>query len=342
MQLAFSNEYTSASDPGNERKLFPCDLVSLSRTLRVFRIEMVLLDSAAPRAFIKTRTQGDSLICSAECAFPLRGRFSMPAEWFLFGYIHHAGENSWCHAIPLASDTLFTVMAGHTADFTFTAGTRVTVALLPAARLRESLARLDPLQVDVDGLSSLLRLSEVKKGDQLRQAHKDIWRQMTNLSLAGLDPARPMVDTDLESLLDIHLENCLGAARNDISNCSRSRRRHYQIVLRTEEFMRANLSNDIYIANMCDAAETSERALRYAFDDLMGISPIRYLSMLRLCMARRNLSSSDMSRHSVKSVAMNCGLRDLSRFAESYRRIFGELPHDTLLRPAPGNAFPMN
>jgi len=303
---------------------------------------MVLLDCAAPRAFIKTRTQSDSLICGAECAFPFRGRFSMPAEWALFGYIHRAGENSWCRAIPLESDTLFTVMAGHTADFTFTAGTRVTLALLPAAKLRESLARRDPLQIHIDGLSTLHRLSVVKIGAQLRQAHQDIWRQTTNLSLAGLESTPPMVDIGLESLLEIHLENCLGTARNDVSSCSRSRRRHYEIVLRTEEFMRANLSNDIYIASMCNAAGTSERALRYAFDDLLGVSPMRYLSMLRLCIARRNLSLFDLGRHSVKSVAMNCGLRDLSRFAESYRRMFGELPHDTLQRSAPGNAFPMH
>jgi AraC family ethanolamine operon transcriptional activator len=83
---------------------------------------------------------------------------------------------------------------------------------------------------------------------------------------------------------------------------------------------------------MCNAAEVSERALRYAFEDMLGISPNRYLSMLRLCTACRSLAASDVSRRSVKSVALSCGLWDLSRFADSYRRVFGELPHDTLMR----------
>jgi AraC family ethanolamine operon transcriptional activator len=103
-------------------------------------------------------------------------------------------------------------------------------------------------------------------------------------------------------------------------------------VQRVEQFMRINLRNDIYINEMCHAAEVSERALRYAFDDLLGISPNRYLTMLRLCTACRSLASSDVSRRSVKSVALSCGLWDLSRFADSYRRVFGELPHDTLMR----------
>jgi AraC family ethanolamine operon transcriptional activator len=54
--------------------------------------------------------------------------------------------------------------------------------------------------------------------------------------------------------------------------------------------------------------------------------------MLRLSTACRSLSLSDASRRSVKSVALSCGLWDLSRFADHYRRVFGELPRDTLMR----------
>lgn len=96
--------------------------------------------------------------------------------------------------------------------------------------------------------------------------------------------------------------------------------------------MLRHLRSDIYVREMCMAAGVSERALRYAFEDLLGISPNRYLSMLRLCTACRSLASSDASRRSVKSVALSCGLWDLSRFADSYRRVFGELPRNTLMR----------
>jgi AraC family ethanolamine operon transcriptional activator len=62
---------------------------------------------------------------------------------------------------------------------------------------------------------------------------------------------------------------------------------------------------------ICDAAGVSERGLRYAFEDLFGTSPNRYLSMLRLCAACRSLSMADSSRRSVKAIALSCGLWDL-------------------------------
>ncbi len=34
----------------------------------------------------------------------------------------------------------------------------------------------------------------------------------------------------------------------------------------------------------------------------------------------------------VKAIALSCGLWDLSRFADNYRKVFGELPRDTLMR----------
>jgi len=124
----------------------------------------------------------------------------------------------------------------------------------------------------------------------------------------------------------------LGAGAADRPGCSRARRTHYLIAQRAENFMRLNLRRNIYMNEICDAAGVSERGLRYAFEDLFGTSPNRYLSMLRLCAACRSLSMADSSRRSVKAIALSCGLWDLSRFADNYRKVFGELPRDTLMR----------
>jgi AraC family ethanolamine operon transcriptional activator len=48
--------------------------------------------------------------------------------------------------------------------------------------------------------------------------------------------------------------------------------------------------------------------------------------------ASRQLSARGGERLSVKSVAMNCGIWNLSRFAANYRRAFDEHPSDTLMR----------
>lgn len=96
--------------------------------------------------------------------------------------------------------------------------------------------------------------------------------------------------------------------------------------------MRKHMRRDIYMQELCNAACISERSLRNVFDDLLGIPPNRYLSMLRLCTAYRSLTQADVGRRSVRSIALSCGFWDLSRFAEHYRYMFGELPRATLTR----------
>lgn len=326
----------------DDGRLLPCDLVSLSGMLRVCKMETVLLNANGPRAVIDTVTQGDALFCSAETAFPFRGRFTLPTDWCLLGYIHHTDESSWCHGVTLTSAAVFTVMPDGSSEFMFSAGTSLTIVLLPVERLVSRLAELAPHHaVTPTHLPPLFHLSDTLLAQQLLLLYQETRQRLIHAPpIDGGNAATATID--IEALLDGHISAALAATGKDIPNCSRGRRKHYLIVQHTEQFMRANLRNDIYVTEMCNAAGVSERALRYAFEDLLGISPNRYLSMLRLCTACRSLTLSDISRRSVKSVALSCGLWDLSRFADSYRRVFGELPHDTLMRTPPGNALPAN
>lgn len=327
----------------DDGSLLPCDLVSLSGTLRVCNMEMVLLNAEGPRAIVDTTTLGEAFLCSAESAFSFRARLTLPAEWCLLGYIHHTDESSWCHGISLTTGTAFIVLPDGKSEFMFGAGSKLTLMMLPLWRMREKFAQIDPRPAaSPSHPRALFRLTDAGAAQRLRELYQGMQGHIIRAPpLGGVDgPAASGMDVD--ALLEGHLIASLSATADDLPNCSRGRRRHYLIVQRTEQFMRANLRNDIYVNEMCNAAEVSERALRYAFEDLLGISPNRYLSMLRLCTACRSLASSDVSRRSVKSVALSCGLWDLSRFADSYRRVFGELPHHTLMRSPVGDSLPMS
>lgn len=323
--------------------LLPCDLVSLSGMLKVCKLEMVLLDDKGPRAIVDSRTHNDALLCSAETSFPFRARLTLPADWCLLGYIHQSPGSSWCHGVPFAGDTAFTVMPEGSSEFMFSAGTRLTLLLLPLERVQTRLAELGPLHPLHGGaVSRLPPLFQVVASSLSARPLQALYQRIRQHLIHGPPPdgtvpVAPM-EIDLDAAVDLHLAAALGAAAEQLPNCSRGRRKHYVIMQRAEQFMRANLRNDIYVNELCNAAGVSERALRYAFEDLLGISPNRYLSMLRLCTACRSLALADASRRSVKSVALSCGLWDLSRFADNYRRMFGELPHDTLMRSPPGDA----
>ena len=81
---------------------------------------------------------------------------------------------------------------------------------------------------------------------------------------------------------------------------------------------------------MCQIANLSERSLQYGFKEYLGITPVRYLRLLRLNRVRRDLLISDPKEDRVVDVALNWGFVELGRFAGEYRKLFQELPSSTL------------
>lgn len=310
------------------------DLVTLSGVLKVCDLEMVLLDGSAPRAAIASRVLDGALLCATEAAFRFRGRFMLPLDWCLLGFIHATGEEgSWCHGTQLQTGTVLTVLPEGISEFAFSAGTRLTLMLVPLKRFEKAFSELNLGRLTPVGNSvSLFKAGSSPEGVHLLRACEQL-HQKLHAGAFDEDDGN-VVDAQLKA----HVAAMFSLDGADRPTCSRGRRTHYLILQRAENFMRANLRRNIYMNEICNAAGISERALRYAFDDLLGISPNRYLSMLRLCTACRSLSLTDASRRSVKSIALSCGLWDLSRFADNYRRVFGELPRDTLLRAPPAGA----
>lgn len=296
-------------------------------------MEMVPLNVDDPRAIVETGACGRSLACTVESAFPFRARVALQSDRCMLGYLHRTNEGSWCHGLPLATDSAFLVFPDHPAEFLFAAQTRLTMMLVPHRQVRETLRYLSRFSTETSPrLHPVHRPDKLAARQRLKEVYEAVGSQDGTASPMHAADRRSTSSPSVDELLATHLAGNLSATANDLPKESRGRHRHFLIVQRTEQFMLRHLRSDIYVREMCMAAGVSERALRYAFEDLLGISPNRYLSMLRLCTACRSLASSDASRRSVKSVALSCGLWDLSRFADSYRRVFGELPRNTLMR----------
>ncbi|MEG2805404.1 helix-turn-helix domain-containing protein [Stenotrophomonas sp.] len=303
------------------------DLGTLSGVLRVCDLELVLLDGNGPRAALHSRVHDEALFCTAHCGFHFRGRFMLPQDWCLLGFIHATDEAlSWCHGIPLSAGMAVTVLPEGISEFAFSAGTRLSLLLAPMQRVQRKLTELS-LRSTLPSGQALSLFNIAADGGQARLVQRYDALQAHLATPGGTLPADAV-----DAVLHAHIQALLAAGSEDRPSNTRARRAHYLIAQRAENFMRLNLRRYIYMHEICDAAGVSERALRYAFEDLFNTSPNRYLSMLRLCAACRGLSMADASRKSVKAVALSCGLWDLSRFADNYRRVFGELPRDTLMR----------
>lgn len=90
------------------------------------------------------------------------------------------------------------------------------------------------------------------------------------------------------------------------------------------------------VKDLCRIAGASERLLRYAFLERFGISPKAYLLAVRLNGVRRELRSADPSTTKIVDVAGRWGFWHMGQFAADYRRLFGELPSETLGGPPQG------
>ena len=103
----------------------------------------------------------------------------------------------------------------------------------------------------------------------------------------------------------------------------------YRIARRARDYMLARQSDPPTTIEVCDFLNISERTLRYAFRDVYGVSPKRFLKAQRLLAARQALKSAPVENR-VADIALDLGFWELGYFAKDYRNMFGELPSTTL------------
>jgi transcriptional regulator GlxA family with amidase domain len=107
-----------------------------------------------------------------------------------------------------------------------------------------------------------------------------------------------------------------------------------EIIARVNAFLRENLAEPVTVAQLSRVAGVSERTLRAAFHDLIGISPKQHMIRQRLQAARAALSKAQPGSATVTDIAMSYGFFELGRFAGRYRHTFGEAPSWTLRHEA--------
>ena len=110
--------------------------------------------------------------------------------------------------------------------------------------------------------------------------------------------------------------------------------RHTAIIARFEEFLAANSTRPLHVAELCAAVGATERTLRLICMEHLGMGPIRYLWLRRMHLAHRALLQAELGTVSVTEIATANGFWELGRFAVAYRALFGEAPSVTLRRPA--------
>lgn len=121
---------------------------------------------------------------------------------------------------------------------------------------------------------------------------------------------------------------CEGARREGIPPG-----RRVVLAKRFEEAIEANLDRPLLSRDIGRMIGVSERTLRKLCHEQMGISPLRFLALRRLHLARSALLRADHHGTTVTEVVTELGVWELGRFAVTYKSLFGESPSTTLRRP---------
>jgi len=142
---------------------------------------------------------------------------------------------------------------------------------------------------------------------------------------------------DERAAAQVEMVETLLATLGATSDFERARADHVRqsqtlVVKTAEDYALSHAEERVYVTDLCRAAAVSERALEYAFKEVMGLTPVAYLTRLRLHRVRQALLAATHGSTTVSAVALDWGFWHFGEFSRAYKDCFGELPSDTLRR----------
>lgn len=120
-------------------------------------------------------------------------------------------------------------------------------------------------------------------------------------------------------------------AQMPLQNCRGSLHRRYGLVRKAERYVFAHLDESVRMGRLSREVGASPRSLEYAFRAVYGMGAMQYLRTVRLNEVRKALlRPADSALTTVTATAMDWGFWHLGEFSAAYRRLFGEVPSETL------------
>ncbi|GEM_PF-5074199 len=106
---------------------------------------------------------------------------------------------------------------------------------------------------------------------------------------------------------------------------------HNMYVRKAQEYIEHHLKEDLPLTDVATYAGISLRSLELAFRKVLQLSPNEYIRTQRLHRFRAHLLSTNTEElHKIGVIAKQHGLFHVSRSSSQYRKLFGELPSQTL------------
>jgi AraC family ethanolamine operon transcriptional activator len=246
---------------------------------------------------------------------------SAPAGTWVFGLPISAGGSLHVRRRPARAGELLAATSRDDVGFTATGPTDMMVIVLPTPmidRWIQARRGIDRFDVNLPSPRWQVSASEMtRRAGALSSLLQSLQTRPNGyLGPQGLSRVEACI-------LDVVLDMIPSA---EVIEPLHSRARVARAVLK---LLNARLDNPPTIAELCQAVGAKERTLHLSCVEAFGRPPATLLAELRLNASHRALSRPGRET-SVTAVAAFFGFTHFGRFAEIYRRQFGELPSATL------------
>ena len=84
------------------------------------------------------------------------------------------------------------------------------------------------------------------------------------------------------------------------------------------------------IQDITEKFNITEKTLQNSFKSLFGITPKRFMNLLKLNRAHEDLIHSDGQITNVSEISIKWGFTHFGRFSRDYKSLFNVLPSETL------------
>ena len=301
------------------------DSDELARASAPWGIEFRQLDAGPAQTVLMRASGHGALVQRASFSRRYDQRGEAPAGCRSFGFLEAGVRDTfWCGR-PMSDGELALFGASGAFEGASGPGFACITLSFDEVRLAEAAEMLGAPEV----------LARVSRGDRMfrvgRTALEALRRRVRRL-LGSLESSdAPMDSAALEAELAFGIPASLVGTLATAALSSRrpSPRLRDRALARARAFMEAHLHQSIGVRDVCRASGASWRTLDYAFREHFGVGPKAHLQALRLNEVRRELRAAGPGMR-VLDVASRWGFMHPGQFAADYRKLFGELPSQTL------------
>lgn len=191
----------------------------------------------------------------------------------------------------------------------------------------------------IDDISRVIALEEVIKKtskthlNELRYLLRQII-ETVNTTEYQHSSGYPVLNDGLEnqillSIFNIMTEEYFQSKKPLYHSSQRNNSRVLRILF---DYIQGNNTEQQRVEKLCQIAQVSERTLQYLFKRELGMTPKAYLKGQQLYKVHQLLWHAKQFTIEVRTIANQFGFWHMGQFAADYRKMFGELPSETLRR----------